>query len=148
MEIILKQDIDKLGYKDDIINVKDGFARNFLIPQKMAIIATPSAKKVRAENIRQRAHKEAKIRQDAEALATRMDKLKITIGVKASSVGKIFGSVTPLLIAEAINKSGYEVERKQIVVADDHIKEVGNYAVKIKLHKDVYAEVDMEVVAE
>ncbi len=148
MEIILKQDIDKLGYKDDIINVKDGYARNYLIPQKMAIIATTSAKKVRAENIRQRAHKEAKIKQDAQALATRMDKLKITIGVKASSVGKIFGSVTPLLIAEAINKSGYEVERKQIVVADDHIKEVGNYSVKIKLHKDVYAEVEMEVVAE
>lgn len=148
MEIILKQDIDKLGYKDDIITVKDGYARNYLIPQKMAVIATPSAKKVLAENIRQRAHKEAKIRQDAEALATRMDKLKITIGVKASSVGKIFGSVTPLLIAEAINKSGYEVDRKQIVVADDHIKEVGNYSVKVKLHKDVYAEVDMEVVAE
>lgn len=148
MEIILVQDVEKLGYKDDIIIVKDGFARNYLIPQKMAIIATSSAKKVMAENKRQRAHKEAKIKQDAEKLAGRMTNLKITIGVKASQTGKIFGSVTPLLIAEAIQKSGYDVERKQIVVTDDHIKEVGNYAVKIKLHKEVYIDVDLEVVAE
>lgn len=148
MEIILVQDVEKLGHKDDIIIVKDGFARNYLIPQKMAIIATSSAKKVMAENKRQRAHKEAKIKQDAEKLAGRMTNLKITIGVKASQTGKIFGSVTPLLIAEAIQKSGYDVERKQIVVTDDHIKEVGNYAVKIKLHKEVYIDVDLEVVAE
>lgn len=148
MEIILVQDVEKLGHKDDIIIVKDGFARNYLIPQKMAIIATSSAKKVMAENKRQRAHKEAKIKQDAEKLAGRMTNLKITIGAKASQTGKIFGSVTPLLIAEAIQKSGYDVERKQIVVTDDHIKEVGNYAVKIKLHKDVFVDVDLEVIAE
>lgn len=148
MEIILIQDVERLGHKDDIVIVKDGYARNYLIPQKMAIIATSSAKKILAENIRQRAHKEAKIKKDAESLANRMENLKITIGVKASSTGKIFGSVTPLLIAEAINKSGYEVDRKQIVVADDHIKEVGSYTVKVKLHKDVLVDVYMDVVAE
>jgi large subunit ribosomal protein L9 len=148
MEIILIQDVEKLGQKDDIVAVKDGYARNYLIPQKMAVIATSSAKKVLAENKRQRAHKEAKIRQDAEKLAGRMTNLKITIGAKASQTGKIFGSVTPLMIAEAIQKSGYEVERKQIVVADDHIKEVGSYSVKVKLHKDVFVDVDLDVVAE
>jgi large subunit ribosomal protein L9 len=148
MEIILIQEIEKLGQKDEIVTVKDGYARNYLIPQKMAVIATSSAKKVLAENKRQRAHKEAKIKQDAEKLANRMTSLKITIGAKASQTGKIFGSVTPLMIAEAIQKSGYEVERKQIVVTDDHIKEVGSYAVKVKLHKDVYVDVDLDVVAE
>ncbi len=148
MEIILIQEIEKLGQKDDIVIVKDGYARNYLIPQKMAVIATSSAKKVLAENKRQRAHKEAKIKQDAEKLANRMTSLKITIGAKASQTGKIFGSVTPLMIAEAIQKSGYEVDRKQIVVTDDHIKEVGSYAVKVKLHKDVYVDVDLDVVAE
>lgn len=148
MEIILIQDVEKLGQKDDIVTVKDGYARNYLIPQKMAVIATSSAKKVLAENKRQRAHKEAKIKQDAEKLAGRMTNLKITIGAKASQTGKIFGSVTPLMIAEAIQKSGYDVERKQIVVADDHIKEVGSYSVKVKLHKDVFVDVDLDVVAE
>ncbi len=148
MEIILLQDVDKLGHKDEIVNVKDGYARNYLIPQKLAVIATSSAKKVLAENKKQRAHKEAKIRQDAEKLANRMTNLKITIGAKASQTGKIFGSVTPLMIAEAIQKSGYEVDRKQIVVSDDHIKEIGNYSVKVKLHKEVMVDVDLEVVAE
>ncbi|MFZ5430878.1 MAG: 50S ribosomal protein L9 [Bacteroidota bacterium] len=148
MEIILIQDVEKLGQKDEIVTVKDGYARNYLIPQKMAVIATSSAKKVLAENKRQRAHKEAKIKQDAEKLAGRMTNLKITIGAKASQTGKIFGSVTPLMIAEAIQKSGYDVERKQIVVADDHIKEVGSYSVKVKLHKDVFVDVDLDVVAE
>jgi large subunit ribosomal protein L9 len=148
MEIILIQEIEKLGQKDEIVTVKDGYARNYLIPQKMAVIATSSAKKVLAENKRQRAHKEAKIKQDAEKLANRMTSLKITIGAKASQTGKIFGSVTPLMIAEAIQKSGYEVDRKQIVVSDDHIKEVGSYAVKVKLHKDVFVDVDLDVVAE
>ena len=148
MEIILIQDVERLGHKDDIVTVKDGYARNYLIPQKMAIIATPSSKKILAENIRQRAHKEAKIKKDAESLANRMENLKISIGVKASTTGKIFGSVTPLMIAESINKAGYEVDRKQIVVEDDHIKEVGSYTVKVKLHKDVFVDVFMDVVAE
>ena len=148
MEIILLQDSENLGHKDDIVSVKDGYARNFLIPKKMAVIATESAKKVLAENKKQRAHKEAKMREDAESLATRIGKLKLSIGVKASTTGKIFGSVTPLMIAEAINKNGFEIERKQVVVADDHIKEVGEYTVKVRLHRDVYVEVPMEVIAE
>ena len=148
MQIILLQDTEKLGNKDDIVNVKDGYARNYLIPKKMAVIATESAKKVLAENKKQRAHKEAKLKGDAESLATRIGNLKLTIGVKASSTGKIFGSVTPLLIAEAINKNGFEIERKQVVVADDHIKEVGEYTIKVKLHRDVFVEVPMSVIAE
>ena len=148
MEIILKQDIPNLGHADDIVVVKDGYARNYLIPKGYAISATPSAKKVLAENIKQRAHKEAKLKEDAESLATRIGNLKLTIGVKASSTGKIFGSVTPLLIAEAINKNGFEIERKQVVVADDHIKEVGEYTIKVKLHRDVFVEVPMSVIAE
>jgi large subunit ribosomal protein L9 len=148
MEIILLQDSENLGHKDDIVSVKDGYARNFLIPKKMAVIATESAKKVLAENKKQRAHKEAKMREDAESLATRIGKLKLSIGVKASTTGKIFGSVTPLMIAEAINKNGFEIERKQVVVADDHIKEVGEYTVKVRLHRDVNVEVPMEVIAE
>ena len=148
MQIILIQDIENLGQRDDIVTVKDGYARNYLIPKKLAVIATESARKVLAENMKQRAHKEAKIKDDAQTLATRMTDLKLTIGVKASSTGKIFGSVTPLMIAEAINKNGFEVERKQVVVADDHIKEIGNYTVKVKLHKDVYIELPMEVIPE
>jgi large subunit ribosomal protein L9 len=148
MQIILIQDIENLGHKDDILMVKDGYARNYLIPKKLAVIATESAKMVLAENKKQRAHKEAKIKDDAHTLAVKMADLKLTIGVKASSTGKIFGSVTPLMIAEAINKNGFEIERKQVVVADDHIKEVGSYTIKIKLHKDVFVELPMEVVAE
>jgi large subunit ribosomal protein L9 len=148
MQIILIQDIENLGHKDDILAVKDGYARNYLIPKKLAVIATESARKVLAENKKQRAHKEAKIKDDARSLASKMADLKLTIGVKASSTGKIFGSVTPLMIAEAINKNGFEIERKQVVVADDHIKEVGNYTIKVKLHKDVLVELPMEVIPE
>jgi len=148
MQIILLQDVENLGHKDDLITVKDGYARNYLIPKKLAVIATESAKLVLAENKKQRAHKEAKLKENAQSLATRIGVLKLTIGVKASTTGKIFGSVTPLMIAEAINKNGFEIDRRQIIVADDHIKEVGNYTIKIKLHKDIFVEVPMEVVAE
>lgn len=148
MQIILVQDIENLGHKNDVVTVKDGYARNFLIPKKMAIIATESARKVIAENKKQQAHKETKLKENAQSLATRLGNLKLSIGVKASATGKIFGSVTPLMIAEAINKNGYEIERKQVVVADDHIKEVGNYGVKVKLHRDVFVEIPLEVVAE
>lgn len=148
MQIILVQDIENLGHKDDVVTVKDGYARNFLIPKKMAIIATESARKVIAENKKQQAHKETKLKENAQSLATRLGNLKLSIGVKASATGKIFGSVTPLMISEAINKNGYEIERKQVVVADDHIKEVGSYNVKVKLHRDVFVEIPLEVVAE
>jgi len=148
MEIILVQDVDRLGSKDDLIKVKDGFARNFLIPQKKAIIATSTAKKVLAENIKQRAHKESKLKNEALAIAEKLANKKISIGAKTSTLGKIFGSVNTIQIAEAINKKGFEIDRKQIMLPEDHIKEIGTYSAKIKLHKEVIVEIEFEVVAE
>ncbi len=148
MEIILTQDVERLGSKDDIVLVKDGYARNFLIPQKMAIAATETAKKVLAENIKQRAHKEAKLKDAATAIAEQIVNKKITIGAKTSSSGKIFGSVNTIQLAEAINKKGFEIERKQIILPEDSIKEVGTYTAKIKLHKEVVVSIEFEVVAE
>jgi large subunit ribosomal protein L9 len=148
MEIILTQDVERLGSKDDIVNVKDGFARNFLIPQKKAIVATPTARKVLAENIKQRAHKEAKLKDAATAIAEKLANKKITIGAKTSSSGKIFGSVNTIQLAEAINKKGFEIDRKQIILPEDSIKEVGSYSAKIKLHKEVVVDIEFEVIAE
>ena len=148
MEIILTQDVDRLGSKDDLIKVKDGFARNFLIPQKKAIVATSTAKKVLAENIKQRAHKESKLKNEALAIAEKLANKKITIGAKTSTLGKIFGSVNTIQLAEAINKKGFEIDRKQIMLPEDHIKEVGTYSAKIKLHKEVIIEIEFEVIAE
>jgi large subunit ribosomal protein L9 len=148
MEIILTQDVDRLGSKDDLIKVKDGFARNFLIPQKKAVVATSTAKKVLAENIKQRAHKEAKLKNEALSIAEKLANKKISIGAKTSTLGKIFGSVNTIQLAEAINKKGFEIDRKQIMLPEDHIKEVGTYSAKIKLHKEVIIEIEFEVVAE
>ncbi|WP_167608441.1 50S ribosomal protein L9 [Maribellus sediminis] len=148
MEIILKQDVERVGSKDDIVNVKDGYARNFLIPQKMAIVATESAKKVLAENIRQRAHKEAKLKEEAAKIAEQIVNKKISIGAKTSTSGKIFGSVNTIQLAEAINKKGFEIDRKQITIPEDSIKEVGTHKAIIKLHKEVVVEIEFEVVAE
>lgn len=148
MEIILTQDVERLGSKDDVVKVKDGYARNYLIPQKKAIEASTSAKKVLAENIRQRAHKEAKLKNEAQKIADQLVNKKVTIGAKTSSLGKIFGSVNTIQLAEAINKKGFEIDRKQIIIAEDHIKEVGTYTAKIKLHKEVVIEIEFEVVAE
>jgi len=148
MEIILKQDVNNLGLKDDIVVVKNGYARNFLIPKGLAMMATSSAKKVLAENIKQRAHKEAKIKAEAEKIAGRMTGLKLIIGAKTSSTGKIFGSVNTIQIAEALQKQGFEIDRKNIRLQDDQIKEVGAYQAKIKLHKDVHVEVDFDVISE
>lgn len=148
MEIILLQDVTRLGSKDDIVNVKDGYGRNFLIPQKMAIVATVSAKKVLAENIKQRAHKEAKLKAAALEIAEQLKNKQLVIGAKTSTTGKIFGSVNTIMLAEAINKKGFEIDRKQISIADDSIKEVGKYSAKIKLHKEVVVELEFEVVSE
>jgi large subunit ribosomal protein L9 len=148
MEIILKQDVERLGSKDDVVKVKDGYARNYLIPQKKAVEASVSAKKVLAENIRQRAHKEAKLKNEAQKIADQLVNKKITIGAKTSTLGKIFGSVNTIQLAEAINKKGFEIDRKQIILPEDHIKEIGTYTAKIKLHKEVIIEVEFEVVAE
>ena len=148
MEIILKQDVNHLGSKDDIIVVKNGYALNFLIPKGLAIMATSSAKKVLAENIKQKAHKEAKIKAEAEKIASRMVGLKLSIGAKTSSTGKIFGSVNTIQIAEALQGKGFEIDRKNIRMQEEQIKEVGTYKAKVKLHKDVSVEVDFVVVSE
>ena len=142
MEIILLQDIQSLGSKDDLVTVKDGYGRNFLIPSKMAIVATESAKKVLAENIRQRAHKEAKLKDEALAIAEKLQNKQVVIATKTSATGKIFGSVNTIQLAEAINKKGFEIDRKQIKIAEDSIKEIGKYTAKIKLHKEVVVDFD------
>ena len=148
MEIILLQDVARLGSKDDLVTVKSGYGRNFLIPQKLAIIATESAKKVLAENTKQRAHKEAKLKDLSLSVAERLKTLQLVIGAKTSSTGKIFGSVNTIMLAEAINSKGFEIDRKQISIAEDSVKEVGNYTAKIKLHKEVIIELGFEVVSE
>lgn len=148
MEIILKQDIPNLGHKDDVVVVKNGYARNYLIPKGYASVATESAKKVLAENIRQRAHKEVKIKADAEGVAGKLEGLKLTIGAKTSSTGKIFGSVNTIQIAEALNQKGFEIDRKLISIDNDHVKEVGTYTAQIKLHRDVVVKIEFEVIPE
>ena len=148
MEIILKQDVNNLGSKDDIVVVKDGYARNFLIPKGFAMMATVSAKKVLAENIKQRAHKEAKIKAEAEKVAASMTGLKLTIGAKTSSTGKIFGSVNTIQIAEALMAKGFEIDRKNIRLQEEQIKEIGSYKAKVKLHREVYVEIDFDVISE
>ncbi len=148
MEIILKQDVQNVGYKDDIVKVKDGFGRNYLIPKKLAIVATESAKKVLAENLKQRAHKLAKIKQEAEDLAAKLKDIVITISAKTSDTGKIFGSITPLQISEELEKQGLSVDRKLISLGKEGIKEIGDYMVVAKLHKEVSAEFTVKVIAE
>ena len=146
MEIILKQDIKNLGLKDDIVKVKNGYAANYLIPQGMAIMATPTAKKIHAENLRQRAHKEAKLVADAEALAAKLEGLTVKVPAKVSSIGKVFGSVGNIQVAEALAAMGYEVDRKNIDM--DAIKEVGVYDVAVKCYRNVKATLKVEVAGE
>lgn len=148
MEIILKQDVDRLGSKHDLVTVKSGYARNYLIPQGMAIAATPSAKKVVAEVVKQQAHKAAKAQEEAQALASKLQGLTLKIGAKAGESGKIFGSVNSIQIAEAIQAAGHDVDRKTIHIAEDSIKELGTYEATIKLHKEVTATISFEVVAD
>ena len=146
MEIILLTDIANLGHKDDIIEVKPGYGRNYLIAQGYAILATPSAKKVVAENLKQRAHKEAKLKAEAEALAAQLADVKLTSGAKTSSTGKIFGSVNSIMIAESLKEKGFDIDRKKIMLKD--IKEVGTYSATIKLHREVKVDVAFDVVSE
>ncbi len=149
MDIILKQDVNNLGYKDDIVTVKPGYARNFLIPNGMAILATERNRKILAEELRQRAHKEEKIKNEALEKAKALEGLKLRIPAKAAATGKIFGSVNNIMIANAIKEaSNLDVDRKQIAINEDSIKEVGEYKAKVKLHKEVQVEVDFEVFAE
>ena len=146
MEIILLTDIANLGHKDDIVDVKQGYGRNYLIPQGYAILATPSARKVVAENLRQRAHKEAKRKAEAEAIAAQLAEVKLTIGAKTSSTGKIFGSVNSIMISESLKEKGFDIDRKKIMLKD--VKEIGTYTALIKLHREVKVDVEFEVVSE
>lgn len=149
MEIILRKDITNLGYKNDLVNVKDGYARNYLIPKGMAIIATESSKKELAELKKQQSFKEEKVKNEAETIAKALEGAEFTIGVKAGESGKIFGSVNNIIIANAIlEQKKLDIDRKTIILNEDHIKEIGKYKAKIKLHKEVEIEIDLDVVAE
>lgn len=147
MEIILKEDIAKLGYKNDLIKVKDGYARNYLIPQGFAIEATASNKKVLAENLKQVAHKAEKIKTAAEALAASIGELTFEIAAKVGETGKIFGSVTNTQVSDALKAKGFEVDRKKISFNAD-VKMVGEYKALLDLHKEVKHEITIKVVAE
>ncbi|MCD0464802.1 50S ribosomal protein L9 [Flavobacterium cupreum] len=145
MELILKQDVQNLGFKDDVVSVKAGYGRNFLIPQGFAQLATPSAKKVLAENLKQRAHKEAKVVADAKALAETLKALEIKLTAKAGGE-KLFGSITNIDIAEALEKSGNAIDRK--FITSGIVKRTGKYTANIRLHRDVIVELPYEIVAE
>jgi large subunit ribosomal protein L9 len=148
MKIILKQDVHGLGSKDDIVSVKNGYGRNYLIPQGMAITATESAQKVLAENIRQRAHKESKLKDESLKLAELIKTISITIGAKTSSTGKIFGSVNNIQLAEAFAAQGIEIDRKHITIPKEGVKEIGKHVAKIKLHREVVIDFEFDVVSE
>ena len=146
MELILVEDVAGLGYKNDIVSVKKGYGRNYLIPQGKAIIASESARKVLAENLKQRAHKLAKIKADAEELAAKLAPVALTIATKVSATGTIFGAVTNIQIAEELAKLGFEIDRK--IISVEAAKEVGNYTATVKLHREVSVKVPFAVVAE
>ncbi len=149
MEIILIQDVPNLGFKDDILTVKDGYGANYLIPKGLAILAIPSEKKKLAETLKQRAYKEEKVKKDAEKLAEKLRDIEVKIGAKVGTSGKIFGSVNALQIAEAIKEQfDIELDRKRIVVDGDAVKELGVYTAKINLHKEVRFDIKFEVIAE
>ncbi len=148
MDVILKQDMPSLGQKDDVVSVKDGYARNYLIPKGYAINATSQARKVHEEILRQRAHKEEQLKQAALEMAEELQKVSLTIGAKTSTKGKIFGSVNTIQIAEALNEKGFSLDRKDITLANDLIKEIGSYSATVKLHKEVSVEIPFEIVSE
>ncbi len=147
MKLILKKDVVGLGYKDDVVEVKDGYGRNYLIPQGIGIIASNAALKQLAEDQKQRAHKLAKIKAEAEAAAAALEGLKLTIGAKTSSTGTVFGSVNSIQIADALEKLGHNVDRK-IIFLKEPVKEVGTYVATIKFHKEVSKDIEFEVVSE
>jgi len=148
MEVILKQDMPNLGNANEIVRVKNGYGRNYLVPKGFAVVATHSAKKMHTENLKQRAHKEEKIKNEALENAKKLEKVSLKIGAKTSSTGKIFGSVNTIQIAEALKEKGFDIDRKNITIAEDQIKEVGSHKVTVKLHREVKVEVAIEIVAE
>ncbi|MDX1652198.1 MAG: 50S ribosomal protein L9 [Brumimicrobium sp.] len=148
MELILKKNVDKLGYKDDIVEVKPGYALNFLIPQGYGIIANPSEKKAHAEMLRQRSHKEEKIKEEAQEIANKLEGLTIKIEAKVGENGRIFGSVNTVQLSEALKAKGVDIDRKSLKIKEEPIKEVGTYTAEANLHKDVSAEFQFEVAGE
>ncbi len=149
MEIILIKDVPNLGLKNDVVTVKNGYGRNYLVPQGFAILATPSAKKQHAETMKQRAHKEEKIKNEAIELAAKLEGISsLTIATKASSTGKIFGSVNAIQVSDALAKAGYEIDRHKIALKESAIKELGSYSCKVTLYKGVVVNIPFEVVAE
>lgn len=147
MKIILKEDVANLGYKDDVVEVKNGYGRNYLIPTGKAILATASAMKVHEENLRQRAHKIAKIKADAEAVAATLAGVSLTIPAKVSETGTIYGSVSNIQIAEALETLGHKIDRK-IISVKETVKQVGKYAATVRLHKEVSVEIPFEVISD
>jgi len=148
MEVILKQDVKNLGHKDEVVKVRPGYGRNYLIPQGFAMQATEGNRKMLAESVRQRAHKEEKLRTEATATAEKLAALTVQVGAKVGESGKIFGSVNAIQIAEALRKAGVEVERKNISLDEEAIKQIGTYTAHVKIYKDIKADVKFEVVAE
>lgn len=148
MEVILKQDMDNLGYADEIVKVRAGYARNYLIPRSLAIIANDENRKVLAETKKQRAHKAQKIKGEADQVGKQLEAITLKIGAKVGESGKIYGSVTALQLADALSKHGVIVDRKKIHLDTEHIKALGTYTATVNLHKDVKAKVTFEVIAE
>ena len=148
MELILKQDVENLGFKDDIVTVKNGYGRNYLIPQGHAILATPSAKKVLAENLKQRAFKEKKMVDDANVIAEAISGLELKIASKVGSGDKLFGSVNNIDLADALQKAGHDIDKKFIKVSGGNVKRLGKYTAAIRLHREVTVDLPFEVIAE
>jgi large subunit ribosomal protein L9 len=148
MEVILKQDVKNLGHKDEIVKVRPGYGRNYLIPQGFAMLASEGNRKMLAESVRQRAHKEEKMRNEATATAEKIAAVSIQVGAKVGESGKIFGSVNAIQIADALRKAGIEVDRKNISLDEEAIKQIGTYTAHVKIYKDIKADVKFEVVAE
>lgn len=148
MELILKKDVENLGFKDDVVTVKPGYGRNFLIPQGAAVLATPSARKVLEETLKQRSYKEKKVIEDAKAQASKLQNLDIKLTAKAGAGDKIYGSVTDADLAEALSKEGVEIEKRYIAIAGGNIKRLGQYEATLRFHREVIANFTFEVVAE
>ncbi|MDC3351868.1 50S ribosomal protein L9 [Crocinitomicaceae bacterium] len=148
MELILKKNVDKLGYKDEVVTVKDGYGRNFLIPQGYAVLATTSAKKAHAEVMKQRSHKESKIKEEAEAIAAKLSGASVVVMAKTGESGKIFGSINTIALSDALKAEGVEIDRKSITIKDEPIRELGTYQAVANLHKEVKQEFNFEVKAE
>ena len=148
MELILKEDVQNLGFKDDVVKVKNGYGRNYLIPRGLAILATPSAKKVLEENLRQRAHKEKQIIEGANKIAEDLKALEVKIPAKVGSQDRLFGSVTNIDLAAALDKAGQEIDKKFINIKGGTIKRLGPYEASIRLHREVVVDFPFEVVAE